>query len=375
MRVGQRYTAAMKSIRWLIPIAVAAASIAGCSADMAVTPPSAQYSNPVIDLDFPDPAVLTTPDGTHYVYATQGDGQGTGMMNLRVARSADLTQWTLLGDALPVKPVWASNTQDFWAPHVIAADGRYFMYYSAKPDAALTDASRGLCLGVATATRPEGPFVDSGKPMLCGGGFENIDPMAFDDPATGKRLLYWGSGFKPIKVQELSADRISFIAGSRPVDLVATIKSEDPANYQRLVEGAWVIRRGKFYYLFYSGDNCCGAKAHYAVMVARSTSATGPFQSYAEAHGAANSVILAANSQWIAPGHNAIVTDANGDDWIVYHAVDARRSRAKDSDEVNSRRIMLIDRIEWVDGWPRIAGNSPSSGPRAAPATTRQARR
>ena len=180
-------------------------------------------------------------------------------------------------------------------------------------------------------------------------------------------MLYWGSGFEPLKVQELGADRLSFAPGSKPIDLVATIKNEDPANYQRLVEGAWVVLRGGYYYLFYSGDNCCGPKAHYAVMVARSPSATGPFETLAAATGAANSVILEANAAYIAPGHNAIATDARGDDWIVYHAVDARRTRSKDGDDVNSRRIMLIDRIEWVDGWPRVAGKSPSSSPRPAP--------
>ena len=351
-----------------------AATAAACAVPLAGDQSMPSFANPVLDLDFPDPATLTTADGTTYVYATQGTDGGEAMLNIRVARSTDLTQWTVLGDALPVKPAWASRTQDFWAPHVHAADGRYFLYYSAKPDAALTDTSRGLCLAVAVADRPEGPFVDSGKPLLCGPGFVNIDPMAYDDPATGKRLLYWGSGFEPIKVQELGRDRLSFAAGSAPINLVATIKNEDPANYQRLVEGAWVVRRGGFYYLFYSGDNCCGPKAHYAVMVARSRSATGPFETLADATGAGNSVILQANAAWIAPGHNAIATDARGDDWIIYHAVDARRTRTKDGDEVNSRRIMLIDRVEWIDGWPRVAGGTPSSGPRPAPRMTRRAR-
>jgi arabinan endo-1,5-alpha-L-arabinosidase len=351
-----------------------AAATAGCAAPLAGDRPATSFANPVLDLDFPDPATLTDAGGTTYVYATQGNNGGEATLNIRVARSTDLANWTLLGDALPVKPAWASKTQDFWAPHVHSANGRYFLYYSAKPDAALTDTKRGLCLAVATADRPEGPFVDSGKPLLCGPGFVNIDPMAYDDPVSGKRLLYWGSGFEAIKVQELGADRLSFAPGSVPIDLVATIKNEDPANYQRLVEGAWVIRRGGYHYLFYSGDNCCGPKAHYAVMVARSRNATGPFETLAAATGAANSVILEANAQWIAPGHNAIATDARGNDWIVYHAVDARRSRSKESDEVNSRRVMLIDRIEWVDGWPRIAGGSPSSGPHPAPRMMRRPR-
>jgi arabinan endo-1,5-alpha-L-arabinosidase len=351
------------AIRMLLALAIG--GTAGCAS---VAPP-ATYSNPVIDVDFPDPATLSAPDGSTFVYATQGEAAGGPMRNLRVAHSRDLTHWHMLGDALPVKPSWASKTQDFWAPHVIAADGRYFLYYSAKPDAALSDKERGLCLGVATSSRPQGPFVDSGRPLQCGPGFVNIDPMAFDDPATGKRLLYWGSGFGAIKVQELGADRLSFAPGSAPVDLVTIIKDDTPTNYQRLIEGAWVVTRGGYYYLFYSGDNCCGPKAHYAVMVARSRSATGPFETLAAATGAPNSVILSANAAWIAPGHNAIVTDARGDDWIVYHAVDARRPRARPGDEVNTRRIMLIDRIAWVDGWPRVQG--PSSGPRRAPRVRR----
>jgi arabinan endo-1,5-alpha-L-arabinosidase len=145
------------------------------------------------------------------------------------------------------------------------------------------------------------------------------------------------------------------------------VKSEDPAEYQRLIEGAWVVRRDSYYYLFYSGDNCCGPKAHYAALVARSRSATGPFQTLAATTGAADSVVVEAKGIWVAPGHNAVIEDAKGQHWIVYHAVDSRRPRSKPSDEVNTRRVMLIDRIDWRDGWPRVEGKGPSSEPRPAP--------
>ena len=341
--------------------------LAGCASREAV-PRATTYQNPVLDTDFPDPASLRGRDGIYYAYGTQGQHDGR-MLNIPVARSRDLVIWGVIGDALPVKPSWASRTQDFWAPHVHHADGRYYLYYSAKPDAALTDTSRGLCLAVATSDRPEGPFTDIGRPLQCGEGFVNIDPMAYDDPATGRRLLYWGSGFGPIKVQELAPDRISFAPGSQPIDLVSVIRNEDPLNYQRLVEGAWVVRRDGYYYLFYSGDNCCGPNAHYAMMVARSRSATGPFETLAQATGAPNSVILERRSNWVAPGHNSVIEDSNGDHWVLYHAVDTRRPRTRPTDDINTRRIMLLDRLVWRDGWPRVEGNGPSTGPQPGPAT------
>ena len=356
----------------------ALALLAACTAPVPRVPdpappaatPAATYENPVLDADFPDPTVLRAPDGAYYAYATQGERDGR-MLNVQVARSRDLVRWERLGDALPTKPAWASRTQDFWAPHVSEHDGRYYLYYSAKPDAALSDTTRGLCLAVATARRPEGPFTDVGRPLLCGPGFVNIDPMAFDDPRTGRRLLYWGSGFGPIKVQELAENRTSFAPGSRPIDLVPVVQTDDSTNYQRLVEGAWVIYRPPFYYLFYSGDNCCGPRAHYAAMVARATSPTGPFETLGAATGAPSSVILARRGQWVAPGHNSIVQDAQGTDWMVYHAVDSGRPRTKPTDDVNTRRVMLIDRIVWRDGWPRVEGDGPSTGAQAAPVVER----
>lgn len=340
-------------------LALALAACASPAPDAVV-----RYTNPVLDADFPDPAVLRAPDGFYYAYATQG---GAPIRNIQVARSADLVRWEPLADALPVKPRWAATTQDFWAPDVSLRDGRYWLYYSARPDPTPAAPEPGLCLAVATADRPEGPFTDSGRPLQCGEGFVNIDPFAYDDPATGKRLLYWGSGFGPVKVQELAPDRMRFAPGSEAVALVETVPDQTPANYQRLVEAAAVVRRNGWYYLFYSGDNCCGPKAHYAVMVSRSRSATGPFRTRAQETGSPDSVILRLNDRWIAPGHNGLIQDAGGDWWFLYHAVDSRRPSAEPGAEPNTRRVMLLDRLEWRDGWPEIAGGTPSTTAQPAP--------
>jgi arabinan endo-1,5-alpha-L-arabinosidase len=315
--------------------------------------PERSYQNPVIDRDFPDPAVLRAPHGWFYVYATQGEDAGR-MLNIQVARSRDLVRWERLGDALAAKPQWGASKQHFWAPHVIydAAGKTYYMYYSAEPDS-----SGGKCLAVATSSAPEGPFVDSGRPLLCGEGIEHIDPMAFDDPQTGKHLLYWGSGSLPIKVQELAPDRLRFLPGSTPRGIVFP----DPAaQYRSLIEGAWITFRQGTYFLYYSGDRCCTKEPRYAVMVARSDNAMGPFETL-------SAPILERGAHWLAPGHNSVVADDAGEDWMLYHAFRAESAAGR-------ARVMLLDRIEYRDGWPRVTGGEPSSSPRAAPAIASFAR-
>jgi len=131
--------------------------------------------------------------------------------------------------------------------------------------------------------------------------------------------------------------------------------SKDLARgYESLVEGPWIIQHGSYYYLMYSGNACCGDHAHYAVMVARSRSPFGPFEKYEE------NPILESNEKFWAPGHNATIQDFAGQDWILYHAM--RQG------DVTQQRYMLLDRIEWRDGWPVINdGQGPSWAPQVGP--------
>jgi len=320
---------------------LAASMLAGCA-----SVPEPVYVNPVLATDFPDPAVLRAPDGWVYAYATQSNATGR-TLNIQVARSRDVVHWEHLGDALPQKPRWAAGKQDFWAPHVIhdPERRRYVMYYSAEPDR-----GSGKCLAVATAEFPAGPFADAGEPLLCGERFEHIDPMAFDDPRTGQRLLYWGSAGNPIRARELSPDRLRFAPGSAAIDL---IQADAARAYSRLVEGAWVIYRQGRYYLFYSGDRCCGANANYALLVARASNALGPYELL-------GMPLIESSGEWRAPGHNSVIADDAGTDWILYHAMRAP-----------PRREMLLDRIVWRDGWPRVEGDQPSASPQLAPGLRR----
>ena len=314
------------------------------------------YRNPVIDHDFPDPSPLRASDG-YYAYSSQHTTTER-WAHVPVARSVNLIDWQLLGDAMPERPAWSAKRWEFaWAPHVVEHGGRYVMFYSAMPDTAT-----GMCIGVATAPHPRGPFVDIGQPIAGGPGFITIDPMAFHDPVSGGWFLYWGGDYAPIYVQELEASLLRMVAGTTPLEV---LYPDTGAPYERLVEGAFLHYRDGWYYLFYSGDDFGGDPPNYAVLVARSRTPRGPFEKLASATGRASSAIVARSEHWDAPGHASLIVDQAGAEWLVYHAIDPRRRWQATVRFV--RRPMLIDRLDWVDGWPRVATGSPSFRRRPGP--------
>jgi len=308
------------------------------------------FHNPVLNQNFPDPTVILAPNGNYYAYATNSMHDGK-MINMQVASSTDLFNWNYIGDALPQKPTWAHTTQNYWAPHVLYDDSlhQYVLFYCAKND----DTTYGMCIGVAFSPSPTGPFVDKGMPLMKGKEFKILDPMAMIDPKTKKRIMYWGSDFAPIKVQELTADWKDTVQGSKAVTVLLPNQEK---NYSKLIEGAWVDYHDGEYYLYYSGDNCCGDNANYAVMVAKADNAFGPFTRLGETRADSSSVILAKDSIWFAPGHNSIVHDKNGNVWIAYHAIwkteaDASRQKHKN---LYVRRVMCIEPVEYKNGWPEV---------------------
>jgi len=201
-----------------------------------------------------------------------------------------------------------------------------------------------MCIGIAFSQNPLGPFKDIGSPFMCGDSFTTIDPKMFDAP-DGKIYLYWGSDFGPIWVRELDPSRTAWAPGSQQTAML----QPSSAPYENLIEGAWVSynpRQSSYYFLFYSGDNCCGSNPHYAVMVARSLSPTGPFTKMGYP-------VLELGGPFIGTGHNSVLRDLAGEDWMFYHAFN--------NGELNQRKLMM-DRIMYLNDWPTIGGVPGSSG-------------
>gem|GEM_PF-122804 len=296
--------------------------------------------NPVLNHDFPDPTVIRA-GNTYYGYATNTVVNGK-YAHIQLAVSTGLAHWKDAGDALPAGAAWASR--DYWAPHVIYDPRlkKYVMYYSAESKADST----GKCIGVAFSDSPAGPFTDTGTPLVSGKTFEDIDPCAIIDPKSGKKLLYWGSAFHPIQVQELSDDWKTFKRGSKPV---AVLRPGQEGKYDKLIEGTWIDYANGYYYLYYSGDNCCGASANYAVMVARSRHPFGPFERLGQTRAGGSSVILEKSREWTAPGHNSIFRDEKGRVYIAYHAVATGAGPVKPAG-----RVLMISPVTYENGWPVI---------------------
>lgn len=308
------------------------------------------YTNPVVTPVAADPDVIRAPDGTFYLYATQDKWEGIEHY-LPIFRSEDLVSWEYLGDAFPWPPDWKQGGGFYWAPDISRVGDEYRLYYAASlwgdPDP---------CIGLATAESPEGPWRDLGRPVFCSdeiGVRNSIDAFVWyqDD---GTPLMVWGS-FHGIWAVELNRE------GTAPAgDKIQLADSRFEAPY--------IIERGGRYYLFLSAGSCCaGADSTYQTFVGRADELTGP---YLDARGqdlrsGGGTLVLDANDTWVGPGHNTVVQDDAGRDWIVYHAIPRADPRLLNT--VN-RRPVLIDPIEWVDGWPVVrGGEGPSDRPQPAP--------
>lgn len=130
--------------------------------------------------DFPDPSVIEV-DGTYYAFATNGPA-GT----VQVLTSRDLSDWSIAGSALAGVASWA-RPGFTWAPSVARVPGGFALYYAVRDRA-----SERQCIGVATSTAPQGPYVDrTTAPLVCprdhGGA---IDARPFRDEE-GHLYLTW----------------------------------------------------------------------------------------------------------------------------------------------------------------------------------------
>jgi len=224
------------------------------------------------------------------------------------------------GVALDIKDIpWAGR--QLWAPDAAFANGTYYLYFPVK------DKKDVFRIGVATSTKPEGPFVAEKEPIK---GSYSIDPTVFkDDDGSfymyfggiwGGQLQRWNNNTydekaalrKPEeqavlpRVAKLSKDMKSFAEAVKEIKLVDEQGNTftESQNDKRFFEAAWMHKyNGKYYFSYSTGDT------HF-INYAIGDSPYGPF-TY-------KGVVLNPVDGWT--NHHSIV-EVNGKWYLFYHDV------------------------------------------------------
>lgn len=304
-------------------------------------PARISYDHVVLPGDFPDPTITKIGD-TYWASATSAEWGAV----FPIFSSKNLLDWELVSHVFPDKlPDWASS--NFWAPELYHENGRTYLYYTARQKGAM------LCVAVASADHPAGPYTDHG--ILVGQEAGSIDGFAMPDEHGDLYLIWKEDGNSchqetPIWAQRLNDARTALIGAATEL-FTNDAKWEGP-----LVEGSALVRHDDWFYMFYAGNSCCGKGCNYATGVARSRSLLGPWEKHEQ------NPILDRNNVWKCPGHGT-VTELDGRWFLLHHAY------AAESHEFVGRQGLLSEFTWNEQEWPEFVNRSPQ-----APALTNMAR-
>lgn len=267
--------------------------------------------------DFADPSIVKA--GNRY-YAVGTSSEWAPHFPIYISK--DLQNWKQTGFVFDKAPEWTSGS--FWAPEYYYQNNTYYIYYTAR-----RKSDNISCIGVATSKYPDRGFQDQG--VVVSFGKEAIDAFVYND--NGQLYITfkaYGLDKRPIEIlgSKLSAD------GLRMEGEVFSLLKDD----KRLgMEGQSILKKGNYYYLFYSAGACCGRGCNYNVRVARAENFKGPYEDYAQ------NPILDANEAWKCPGHGTFVDD----NMYIYHAYN------KKSHVFTGREGMMAELVWPGDGdWP-----------------------
>ncbi len=397
-----RRSALLTPLLAAVAMALVAGPVSASTGASGPRPVKASYQNPLAPIipgdgtvdSCADPTVIQGQAGetlrgqqVWYMYCTtdplnDADVDAAGQPNFHripTMISTDLVNWTYAGDAFPLTggsiPAWIAPNAAFWAPEVVhsSATDQYYMFVTVTETTAAGGGSDSCggdsAIGVAIGDSPVGPWTFTDRPVVQprldpNGGpcsyFWTFDPDVLGDTVTNEGILYYGSYYGGIFATDVNFTATGVTA--------ATPNSADDTRIAigNRYEGANVVHRGGYYYLFASATNCCnGALTGYSVFVGRSTSPLGPFvdregNSFLDAAVGGTPFLTMNGNRWVGTGHNTVFADEAGQWWTVYHAVD-QTDPFFDFQTGFTKRPALLDPIDWVNGWPTVNGGSGAS--------------
>ncbi len=300
----------------LLPAAlIAAALFSGCAS----TSGPAYSGNPVFEGWYADPEGIVF-GSRYWIYPTYSAAYEDQVF-FDAFSSPDLVTWTKHPRILDTTSVpWARRAM--WAPSIIEKEGRYYFFFAAND--IQSDAEYGG-IGVAVASRPEGPFKDLlGRPLI--GQFHNgaqpIDQFVFRD---GEAYYMIYGGWKHANIARLNSDFTGFV----PFEDGTTFREITPEGY---VEGPFLFKRGGRYYFMWSEGGWTNSS--YRVAYAIADSPFGPFTRQ-------GTILEQDPAIATGAGHHSVIQVPGTDEWyIVYH-------RRPIPNEGRDHRVTSIDKMEF----------------------------
>lgn len=260
------------------------------------------YRNPVIAGDFADPSVIRVED-TYYAAGTSSEWGPA----YPIYSSKNLVDWEYVGPVFAEIPEWTMGS--FWAPELFYKNGTFFCYYTAR-----RKSDKQSYIGVATTKDLKKGFTDHG--LIIEWTTEAIDAYVVEDK--GKLYITWKAyGLDKGKTIELLGAELSpdgLKVTGKAFNIITANKEDWEAGG---AEGQCIFKTGKYWYMLYSGNSCCGSKCNYMVGVARAKKIQGPWIKYA------GNPILVSDDVWKCPGHGTVVTTPDNRYFYLHHAYSA----------------------------------------------------
>ena len=282
------------------------------------------YKNPILYADYSDPDACRVGDDYYMTSSSFGS-----LPALQILHSKDLVNWTIIGAAVPhALPPYTDverpeHGNRVWAPCIRYHNGEFYIFWG--------DPDQGAFM--VKATDPAGTW---SEPVLvkAGKGIIDTTPLWDEDGRVYMAYAYAGSraGLKSvIAVCELNADATKAITPGRIIF--------DGHEAHQTCEGPKFFKRDGYYYIFLPA----GGVATGWQLVLRSKDVYGPYE---------EKIVMAQGDTDInGPHQGAWVDTPTGEDWFLHF-----------QDVGAYGRIVHLQPMKWVNGWPVIGNDKNGDG-------------
>ena len=271
------------------------------------------FANPVLNADYSDPDIIRVGD-KYYLTCSEFH-----FMGMPILESDDMVNWRIIGQVydsidMPGYSAMTKYAEGTWAPALRYHDGKFWIFVCTPEEG----------LFMTTAENPAGPWTPL-HPVKEVAKWE--DPCPFWDEDGEAYLVRSRHRAGPIIIHRMSPD------GRSLLDEGVTVYKGPVA------EGPKMFRKDGYYYISIPEG---GVSKGWQTML-RSKEIYGPYESRR---------VLERGSTDINGPHQGSLVETPDGEWWFYHFQSAG----------TRGRVLHLQPVEWVDGWPVIGTDYDGNG-------------